>query len=328
MKPRLINYGIVLGAMAGVMALLFVSLHAAQDKAPAANAAVKAVPRTADGHPDFSGFYAGFVSGVSQAEEGEAVLTRANDGSIFFDYAGANEPQLAATKESENQPSYKPEYYKKVDELAKSMYGGNTTQDPQYDCKPLGVPRASIGLIQIVQSPKTIAILFEAAPGPVYRLIYTDGRQHPKDLDTSYFGHSIGHWEGDTLVVDTVGLNDETWLGVGQDGADNHTSLHSDKEHVIERWSRQGDTLTLEATVEDPVMFTKPWVIRPRRTKLATPDDYIQPQMCIAYSKDHLIKPSEKDPKLICGWCTTESLYGGDGNKITTVEKKKKAGGE
>jgi hypothetical protein len=320
MQSRILKYLTVAVAMSGVVTLLLLSRPQAQDK-PAAEKT--SVPRTFDGHPDFNGFYAGFVSGVSQAEEGEAVLTRAKDGSVFFDYAGANEPQLAATKESDNQPSYKPEYYKKVDELAKSMYGGNTILDPQYDCKPMGVPRASIGLIQIVQSPKTLAILYEAAPGPVYRLIYIDG-QHPKDLDTSYMGHSIGHWDGDTLVVDTIGLNDETWLGVGQDGADNHTSLHSDKEHVVERFSRQGDTLTVETVVDDPVMFTKPWVLRPKRTKLAQTGDYIQPQTCIAYSKDHLIKPSEKDPKLICGWCTTESLYGGDSGKITTAEKKKK----
>jgi len=299
-------------------------MPAAQEKAQTAKpAAVKAVPKMPDGHPDFSGFYAGFVSGISQAEEGEAVIHKTADGSIFFDYAGANEPQLAATKENDNQPPYKPEYYKKVDELAKSMYGGNTILDPQYDCKPLGLPRASIGLIQIVQNPKSMAVLYEAAPGPVYRLIYTDGRPHPKDLDTSFFGHSIGHWEGETLVVDTVGLNDETWLGVGQDGADNHTSLHSDKEHVVERWTRQGDTLTLEATVEDPVMFTKPWVTRPRRTKLASEGDYIQPQMCLSVSKDHIIKPSEKDPKLICGWCVPEQLYGGTSDKVTTSDRKK-----
>src|ERR1700722_19831793 len=128
MKNRLITNGIVAAALVGVVGILLVSVRAAQERSsPEKNVAVKLVPRTADGHPDFSGFYAGFVSGVSQAEEGEAVLTRASDGSVFFDYAGANEPQLAATKESDNQPSYKPEYYKKVDELAKSMYGGNTT---------------------------------------------------------------------------------------------------------------------------------------------------------------------------------------------------------
>jgi len=81
----------------------------------------------------------------------------------------------------------------------------------------------------------------------------------------------------------------------------------------------------LEATVEDPVMFTKPWVTRPRRTKLAAEGDYIQPQMCLSVSKDHIIKPSEKDPKLICGWCVPEQLYGGTSDKVTTSERKKEA---
>ena len=61
-------------------------------------------------------------------------------------------------------------------------------------------------------------------------------------------GHSIGHWEGDTLVVDTVGLDETTWLqGPG-------ASLHSDKEHVVERWTRKGNQVTVETTVEDPIM--------------------------------------------------------------------------
>ena len=113
---------------------------------------------------------------------------------------------------------------------------------------------------QIVETPQIITILFESSPYSTYRIIYMDGRQHPNDLDTSYMGHSIGHWEGDTLVVDVVGLNDETWLGGGFTGFKN-AKIHSDKEHVIERISRNGDVMTYEATVEDPVMFTKPWVV-------------------------------------------------------------------
>lgn len=133
-----------------------------------------------------------------------------------------------------------------------------------FACKPLGVPRGAVGTMQVVQTPQVTAFLYELQPGPVFRLIYTDGRAHPKpdDLDTSFLGDSIGHWEGDTLVVDTIGLNDETWLGGGFAGP-KYARIHSDQEHVIERWTRDGDTLTYEATVEDPVMLTKPWVITP-----------------------------------------------------------------
>ena len=92
-------------------------------------------------------------------------------------------------------------------------------------------------------------ILYESNfVGQSFRVIYTDGRQHPKDLETSYLGHSIGHWEGDTLVVDVAGLSDETWLGGAQGhtepglkaGEGNHqiverfALIHSDQEHVVE----------------------------------------------------------------------------------------------
>jgi hypothetical protein len=115
-----------------------------------------------------------------------------------------------------------------------------------------------------------------------------DGRGHPDDFDPSYVGHSIGHWEGDTLVVDVVGLNDDTWLGSGTVGP-KYAMMHSDKMHVVERWTRTGNVVTYEATVDDPVMFTKPWVMTPRQTQLAAPDDYIRPTMCIPFDKTHLV---------------------------------------
>jgi len=203
----------------------------------------------------------------------------------------------------------------KVKAIADTKYGGTTPLDPQHDCKPNGVPRAGFNGF-VVASPKAVAVLYEASPGPYWRLIYTDGRPHPSDLDTSYFGHSIGHWEGDTLVVDTVGLNDETWLGGDTRGADKFTSIHSDKEHVVERWTRKGNTVTVETTVEDPVMFTRPWVIAPQRVSLARSDDYIQPQMCLNNDKPHLIAPSATD-QFHCIWCNPKSLYGEDSNEYT-----------
>ena len=139
-------------------------------------------------------------------------------------------------------------------------------------------------------------------------------------MDTSYFGHSIGHWEGDTLVVDTIGLNDETWLGGSQTGDQKYTSIHSDQLHVIERWTRNGNTIVVQATGEDPIMFTRPWVLEPERGTLAPPDDYIQPQVCVSVSKNHLIKPSEKDPDLICGWCNPENVYGLESDKVTNQD--------
>jgi hypothetical protein len=191
-------------------------------------------------------------------------------------------------------PPYKPEYMAKVKAIGDLMYGDASPLDPQYDCKPYGVPRGSLRgaggyAMQIVQNAQVIAFLYEDRPGPYFRLIYMDGRGHPEDFDPSYVGHSIGHWEGDTLVVDVIGLNDETWLGSGTIGP-KYAMMHSDKIHVVERWTRTGNVVTYEATVDDPVMFTKPWVMTPRQTQLAAPDDYIRPTMCIPYDKTHLVK--------------------------------------
>jgi hypothetical protein len=147
-------------------------------------------------------------------------------------------------------------------------------------------------------------------------------------LDTSYFGHSTGHWEADTLVVDVVGLNDETWLSSGAGGT-KYTSIHSDQEHVVERWTRKGDELTYQATVEDPVMLTKPWVLSPRHARIAPADDYIQPQMCVSNDKGHIIKPSETD-KFVCGWCQKDpdSVYGkGAASASPKPETGTRAGG-
>jgi hypothetical protein len=278
-------------------------------------------PRLTNGHPDLSGFWGGGGGDEGAASEettkapqtgvdnfGSHDLTRTASGDILFLYLGSDGYE-GPVPVGNNQPPYKPEYMAKVKAIADTKYGGTTALDPQHDCKPNGIPRASVGNMQIVQSAQAMAVMYEAAPGPVYRLIYTDGRQHPKDLDTSYFGHSIGHWEGDALVVDTVGLNDETWLGGDTRGADKFTSIHSDQEHVTERWSREGNRITYEATVEDPVMFSKPWVVTPKHARLASSDDYIQPQMCLNNDKSHIIEPSATD-QFKCIWCNPASLYG------------------
>ena len=80
-----------------------------------------------------------------------------------------------------------------------------------------------------------------------------DGQEHPEDLFPNWMGHSIGRWDGDTLVVDTIGLNDKTWL-------DSEAHPHSDALHVVERFRRVNqDTLTVEVEYEDPEVYTKPW---------------------------------------------------------------------
>ena len=239
---------------------------------PNSSAADKPTPRTKDGQPDLNGFWA-------SGGDSDEVFKRSADGSISYDIGTNIDKTKYCVDDScqySNQPSYKPEYLAKVKRIAATEAGGTTPIDPQFDCKPMGVPRANIaigmgvGNFQIVQSSQAVAVLYESAPYSNYRIIYTDGRGHPDDLDTTYMGDSIGHWEGDTLVVDVTGLNAETWLAAPRDAPRvagpvisymRSPNIHSDKEHVTERWTREGDTLTYQATEEDPVMFTRPWVV-------------------------------------------------------------------
>jgi hypothetical protein len=126
--------------------------------------------------------------------------------------------------------------------------------DPEARCLPPGVPRmmATPFPFQIFQLPDRVLFLFEGG-AHVWRVIFMDGRSHPKDPNPTFLGDSIGHWDGDTLVVDAIGFNDETWLD--QDG-----HPHSESLHVIERYTRTDEmTLRYEATIDDPKAYTKPW---------------------------------------------------------------------
>jgi hypothetical protein len=121
------------------------------------------------------------------------------------------------------------------------------------DCMPLAGPQAFAVpyQFQIVQSAHHVAIL-NGYPG-TFRIVPTDGGPHPPDPDPTWMGDSIGHWEGDTLVVDSVGFNDKTEI---------NGYKHTDALHIIERFSRPNyQTLQYEATMEDPNVFEKPWTM-------------------------------------------------------------------
>ena len=120
-------------------------------------------------------------------------------------------------------------------------------------CAPYGLPRLMnhVGPFEILQSKGRVLVLFET--GNSIEQIWTDGRGHPEDLDPSWMGHSIGHWEGATLVVDIVGLTDKSWL-------DTAGHPHSDTLHVVERIHRvDHDTLENTLTFEDPKTYTRSW---------------------------------------------------------------------
>ncbi len=310
MRYHHINYSVIAIAVVGVLLLLSQTTPAAQNQAAAGTAAT---PRLSDGHPDFTGFYNRdhFLGDPVEEALGDHVVTRLEDGSAFFSYGGSNLPQFEPEVE-ENQPPYRPEYMERAKRIGDAAYGRTSAEDPQMECKPLGVPRAGLSIMQLVHKPNVLAILHEARPGPVFRVIYLDERPHPEGLDNSYMGHSIGHWEGDTLVIDTVGLNDETWIAGGFD-APKYALIHSDQLHVTERWTRNGNQITVETTLRDPVMFTEPWKMDTKSASLAPEWDWIQPQMCVPLDKEHIVTNEE----MICGWCNPKSLYGGEGEDVT-----------
>jgi len=126
--------------------------------------------------------------------------------------------------------------------------------DPQGFCLPPGGPRAMATPYpaEIVQHRDRIFIVFEGG-GHVWREIHMDGREHPKDLNPTYFGHSVGRWEGDTLVVDTVGYNEKTWL----DYSGHH---HTEQLHTIEYITRPyKEKLNYKVTIDDPGAFEEQW---------------------------------------------------------------------
>jgi hypothetical protein len=126
--------------------------------------------------------------------------------------------------------------------------------DPESRCLPPGIPRmmATPFPFQIFQLSDRVLFVFEGG-AHVWRAIYTDGRSHPKDPNPSFLGDSVGHWEGDTLVVDVIGFNEATWL-------DQAGHPHTDALHVIERFTRTNEaTLHYEVTIDDPKAYTKPW---------------------------------------------------------------------
>ncbi len=152
------------------------------------------------------------------------------------------------------RPIYKPEYWDKVQEL--DMW--TNKYDPVMTCQPLGVPREGPPR-RIFQTDKDVTFIYQGGDAGggygEYRVIPTDGRSHPKsaEFDITYMGDTVGHWDGDTLVLDSVAFTDTTWLGRGG-------LFHSDQMHVVERFKREGDALLYDVTVEDPEVLAEPYV--------------------------------------------------------------------
>ncbi len=174
----------------------------------------------------------------------------------------------AKAKYDEAKPGYGP----------KAQGGGN---DPILKCNPTGIPRILFfpQPFEIFQSPERVFMFFER--DHAWRQIWTDGRTHPKDLEPTWMGDSIGKWEGDTFVVDTVGFNDKSWL-------DFYGDPHSEDMHLIERYKRvDRNTMSLQLVVEDPKAYTATWVGDIKSYKLLTGKKaYMEELFCIPEEED------------------------------------------
>jgi hypothetical protein len=220
--------------------------------------------KLADGHPDFTGFYAA-SAGLTFGGAGGTV----GSGLDFQNFAGRKgafnfEHDNALYRESnvwrtgdpyeQNYPLYKPEFW---DQIVDNNYNGNFL-DPEQSCKPIAIPRVGPPTA-IISTPGFATLLYADVRsfGIKTRIVPTDGRPHNtlRVAQESYSGDPVGHWEGDTLVVESVGFTDETWLH-------KNGYIHGFNMKVTEKFTRKGNQLVYETIVDDSEYLLEPWVMR------------------------------------------------------------------
>ena len=253
---------------------------AAEADTGAASSAGK-VARLADGHPDFNGSWDnGNGYDFIKPQKGE-------DGSICISGckpagAPAGAPPAPRVAVMPDRPKYKPEFAAKVADLEKHQ----VENDPVLRCKSPGLPR--IGPPdKIVQRPGQIVFLYDDVSGSFWRIIPTDGSKHRDDADESYLGDAVGRWEGDALIVETVNFNEDSWLT--DDGAFHTTGLR-----VVERLTRNGDTMEWQATAYDSAVLAEPWKVRPRKM-VKMEKELLEPVPCVEQDLKHVIDGTHHD---------------------------------
>jgi hypothetical protein len=238
-------------ALAFAAAVVFASPAVAQWKnLPSAPNLSAPTPKTADGKPDLSGVW------------------QADGQTYFFDLAAGLKPEDVAALPWARA-------------LQQQREANLHSDDPLARCLPHGVPRVNTnGLFpfKIVQTPTLVVLLYEQMN--LFRQVFLDGRTLSADVNPTWLGYSTGRWEGDTLVVDTRGFNDKTWLDT-QKGRP-----ASDALHVVERFRRPklGD-LEVVATIDDPKAYAKPWTTTTQHFTLQPQADLLE-FVCAENEKD------------------------------------------
>jgi len=242
--------------MAACAAMIVAALPAVAQNAGRGTKVTGPPPKAADGHPDLSGLWAppaNFSFDISKAVKAGSTI----------------DPLPWAAKLTAERMS---------------------KDDPEALCLPTGVPRMAPYPWKILQSKDLIVFLFEGNTHS-YRQIFMNRTTHPKDLNPTWFGDSIGRWDGDTLVVDTVGFNDRFWF-------DFAGRPHTEQLHTVERYRRTDlGTLEEEVTVEDPGAYSKPFTLAAKMPLLAGQE--IIEYICNENNKDleHIVGKEGRDPR-------------------------------
>ena len=260
-------------AMAAMAGILWLAALPAAGQATAARG-----PRTPDGKPNLSGIWQVLTTANWDLEAHPAAASPM----IPLGAIGAMPPGQGVV-EGEEIP-YKPEALAKK----KENFTNRLKLDPEVKCYLPGVPRATYMPFpfQIVQTQKYILIGYEYANAS--RIVHMED-PGPAPID-SWMGQSVGHWEGDTLVVDVTGLNDQTWF-------DRAGDFHSDALHVVERYTLRGaDTLMYEATIQDSNVFTRPWKIGMPIYRRLEKNVQLMEFKCVEFVEELLYGPYRKQP--------------------------------
>ena len=252
--PELTSVGVILSSLVLLMSV-----------------AVAQTPVGPGDHPDLSGNWdnGSGIDFVAPVHIGASICVRGCDSNPRGVQAG-------------DRPTYRPEVMATVNDLEARQ----VEEDTVLRCFAPGVPR--IGPPdKIVQTATELVFLYDDYTGNFFRVVPIDGRPHRTDVEPGYLGDAIGWWEDDTLVVETVNFNDDTWLT--DDG-----SYHTTDLRVIERLSRDGDSLQWAATAYDPEVLAEPWELR-ARTAYLTDVGILEAPPCIERDLDHLVEPLHHD---------------------------------
>jgi hypothetical protein len=243
--------------------------------APATQTASAVTPRLPNGHPDMTGVWNPPPLQIAGAGARRCGPTQVKGGGISPE-TGCQTGQdnfwveyewISPSRFGPSHPIYKPEFWDKVQELDQ----WTNKEDPIMTCQPMGLPREGTPR-RIFQTANDITMLYTTSDygggNREFRVIPTDGRKHDpkKAIEATYMGYTVGSWEGDTLVLDSTSFVDSTWLGRGG-------LFHSADMHIVEKFTRKGDEILYEATVEDPDVLVEPWVMPARTLRLNTAAD-------------------------------------------------------